>query len=125
MSSAVQRPVSDPLSDVLDMLHLRGEVVGRSELVAPWGISFPEGVARFHLVERGSTWLRATGTARSIEVSAGDLVMLANGAGHALTSVPGASAIPLHFSGALELIQSRRPRRSTSRGRRMPEAALY
>jgi AraC-like DNA-binding protein len=95
VSTVVQRRASDPLSDVLDMLHLRGEVFGRSELVAPWGISFPEGVARFHLVERGSTWLRVTGTARSIEISAGDLVMLANGAGHVLTSAPGASAIPL------------------------------
>jgi len=35
------------------------------------------------------------------------------------------SGVEHNFSGALELIQSRRPRRSTSRGRRMPEAALY
>jgi len=91
----VQRRVSDPLSDVLDMLQLRGEVFGRSELVAPWGVAFPEGIARFHLVERGSTWLRATGATRPIEISAGDLVMLANGTGHALTSTPDANGITL------------------------------
>lgn len=95
MSNTASRKASDPLSDVLDMLHLRGEVFGRSELAAPWGIRFPDGIARFHLVERGSTWLRANGTPRAIEVSAGDLVMLANGAGHALTSTADGDSVPL------------------------------
>jgi AraC-like DNA-binding protein len=95
MASIAQRRVSDPLSDVLDMLQLRGEVFGRSELVSPWGISFPAGMARFHLIERGSTWMRVSGAERAFEVSAGDLVMLANGAGHELTSAPEARSIPL------------------------------
>lgn len=77
------------------MLHLRGEVFGRSELVAPWGIAFPSGMARFHLIERGSTWLRVAGAEPAFQVSAGDLVMLANGAGHEMTSSPGARSVAL------------------------------
>jgi AraC-like DNA-binding protein len=95
MVTTVNRTPTDPLSGVLDMLHLRGEVVGSSQLVAPWGISFPAGLARFHLIERGSTWLHVKGVKPAFEVFAGDLVMFVNGAGHILTSGRSRSAIPL------------------------------
>jgi AraC-like DNA-binding protein len=95
MVTTAPRTQTDPLSGVLDMLHLRGEVFGYSQLVPPWGISFPAGLARFHLVERGSTWLHVKGVNPSFEVFAGDLVMFVNGAGHTLTSGRSPSAIPL------------------------------
>lgn len=90
----------DLLSDVLRELRLRSTVLSILDLRAPWGLT-KERVAAipFHLVLEGQGLL-LRGRARPVEVTAGDLVMLPRGEGHALVSEAGASAPS--FAGLLE-----------------------
>ena len=85
----------DVLSDVLGLLRLRGQVYCRTELSAPWGLSFTSEQAQFHVVERGSCLLRPDGSREMIAVAEGDLVVLPHGRGHRLLDAPGSSAVPI------------------------------
>jgi AraC-like DNA-binding protein len=89
-----ERPL-DLLSDVLGVLRLRGEVLCRSELSAPWGLGFEAGDAHFHLVERGSCLLERTSSSETLQLSAGDLVVLPHGHGHRLLHARGSKAVPI------------------------------
>jgi AraC-like DNA-binding protein len=87
---------ADVLTTVVDSLRLRGSVFCRAEMAAPWGLSIPEGPhAHFHLVERGSCWLRLQGVEEPVPVSSGDLVVVPHGRGHVLLDNPRTPAIPL------------------------------
>jgi AraC-like DNA-binding protein len=85
----------DPLSDVLDMLQLRGDVYARTEAASPWAIAFPRGEARFHFVERGAVWIRVEGVSQAVRVGEGDLVVLPHGEAHALGDAPDTHPTPL------------------------------
>ena len=74
----------DVLSDVLGLLRLRGEVFCRTELSAPWGLSFSPDQAQFHVVEDGGCILHAEGSREMVALTAGDLVILPHGRGHQL-----------------------------------------
>jgi AraC-like DNA-binding protein len=76
----------DRLSEVLQDFRLTANSYGRCELKRPWGISFPpQPEARFHFVVSGGCWLRPPKRGWQ-ELSAGDVVLLPRGAGHALAS---------------------------------------
>jgi len=85
----------DVLSDVLGLLRLRGQVYCRTELSAPWGLSFTAEQAQFHVVERGSCLLQRDGSREMLEISEGDLVLLPHGGGHRLLSAPDSKAVPV------------------------------
>ncbi|HET9157006.1 MAG TPA: AraC family transcriptional regulator [Myxococcaceae bacterium] len=85
----------DVLSDVLGLLRLRGQVYCRTQLTAPWGLSFTADQAQFHVVERGSCLLQPDGFREMIAVSEGDLVLLPHGRGHRLLSAPDSKAVPI------------------------------
>jgi AraC family transcriptional regulator, activator of mtrCDE len=76
----------DVLSDVLDTLRLQGTLYFSTELHRPFGIRVPayRRVARFHLVVRGSLWVRVTGQEAPIRLEAGDLILIPHGAEHVL-----------------------------------------
>lgn len=75
---------SDPLSDVLQDLHLSDGSYARCELSRPWGIDFePQKMARFHFVASGECWLHAPSTSW-LRLRAGDVVLLPHGDGHSL-----------------------------------------
>ncbi len=80
----------DVLSDILGALRLQGVLYFSTEFRRPWGLRVPEleGVARFHLVMRGSTWLRVIGTDQPIHLESGDLVLVPHGAEHVLADTP-------------------------------------
>jgi len=92
----------DPLSDVLSTLQLRGDLYGRTEAAGAWGISFPPGPPRFHLVERGEVRVSVEGRRGALHAAAGDLVVLPHGAAHTLGAGSGKQTVSL-----LELIKTR------------------
>lgn len=93
---------TDVLSQVLTLIRLRGELVYTADLSAPWGISFPKGSAHFHFVEEGCLWITTAGAA-PLKVNKGDLLLLPQGIGHAISDSPDTPAqditsiIPDHF----------------------------
>lgn len=80
----------DVLSDILDALRLRGTLYFSTELSRPWGVRVPalERVARFHLVVRGSCWVRVTGEKEPVHLQSGDLALIPHGAEHVLADTP-------------------------------------
>jgi AraC family transcriptional regulator, activator of mtrCDE len=76
----------DVLSDILDTLRLRGTLYFAIELHCPWGLRVPgfRRVARFHLVSRGSLWVRVKGQEEPVHLETGDLILVPHGAEHEL-----------------------------------------
>lgn len=88
-------PPRDALSEVLADLRLSDGSYGRCELTNPWGIEFPAQVqARFHFVVSGQVWLRAPQQGW-VELHAGDVVLVPQGAQHALAHKTSAKLRPL------------------------------
>ena len=81
----------DVLSDVLRAVQLRGSLYFFTEFSSPWGVCVPRygRVARFHLVLRGSCWVRVDGEAEPAHLAAGDLILVPHGTGHELADAPG------------------------------------
>lgn len=85
----------DVLSDILESVRLRSTVWAQTELVAPWGIrADPRPVFAFHVISRGHCWFEADGDV-PVEVSAGDVLVLAPGRGHSLRDRPESPTRPL------------------------------
>jgi AraC-like DNA-binding protein len=92
----------DTLSEVVRSIRLRGNVYARWELSAPWGMALPGGeFAAFHLVEEGECWL-ATGDGSSELLASGQLLLLFDGAAHALSDRRGRAARPIDELVALQ-----------------------
>lgn len=85
----------DALSHVLRSLRLRGSFYALWEVAAPWGLRFgPSRAAPFHYVESGTMWV-VTDDGRAIELAAGDMIVLFDGAGHAIADRPDRTARPI------------------------------
>lgn len=80
----------DVLSDILGALRLRGSLYFSTEFGRPWGLRVPglERVARFHLVVRGTTWVRVVPDDTLVRLETGDLVLIPHGAEHVLADTP-------------------------------------
>lgn len=89
----------DLLSDVLSQLRFKGTLYFRTSFTSPWGVRIPsyEKVARFHLVHRGNCLIRIEGVDKLISLSQGDLIIVTQGAQHALFCDPAREdeALPL------------------------------
>ncbi|WP_157534917.1 AraC family transcriptional regulator [Nocardia inohanensis] len=78
----------DVLADVLAATKMGGTVAAVVRAGRAWGIRFPElPIAAFHYVVEGECWLRREGRPPLL-LSAGDLVLLPQGAGHVMASHP-------------------------------------
>lgn len=94
-SAAWRAEGSDVLTTVMDTLRLRSRVFCRSELRAPWGMALKRSDdAHFHVIERGSAWLRVEGH-EPVALAGGDLVVVPHGDGHTLTDSLATRARPL------------------------------
>ena len=83
----------DVLSEVLRSIHIKGSLYFRTSFTPPWGVAVPRfsNVSRYHLVTRGSCWVRVEGVDTKIRLEKGDLILITNGAAHDLfcdSSVP-------------------------------------
>ena len=90
---------NDALSQILDALQMRGAIYFHTRFSPPWGVSVPAygNVARFHMVMRGSCWVRIVGVPEPIHLSTGDLVVIPHGAAHVLSDQPKRKADSLDF----------------------------
>lgn len=79
----------DVLSDILDLLQLRGTLYFRTAFSAPWSVAVPRhrGAARFHLVVQGRCHVRV-GDDRDVVLEPGDLVVIPDGTAHVLCDSP-------------------------------------
>ena len=92
-----ESPIDDPLAAALRALRMQGSLFSQAELAAPFGVrsgSLPFGV--FHAVVRGRCVLRTPelDPATAIELAAGDLVYLPNGADHIIADTAWQRAAP-------------------------------
>ena len=94
-SAGWRADATDVLTTVMDALRLRSRVFCRSELRAPWGMALKRSdYAHFHVIERGSAWLRIEGQ-EPVALAGGDLVVVPHGTGHTLTDSLATKARPL------------------------------
>jgi AraC-like DNA-binding protein len=106
MARVFKKAGTDTLSEILQTLHLQGQVFCVCELSSPWSMRLPAGdLAHFHVLERGAAVLRLPPDPTSIPLAAGDLVVLPHGSGHVLGD--GAKRTPV----MLEELLARRPPR--------------
>jgi AraC-like DNA-binding protein len=75
----------DLLSQMLDLVRLRGQLVFLAELNHPWALRFDAGSPYFYVVLEGSLTVQVPEEA-SVHAIAGDLIMLPRGVGHILDS---------------------------------------
>lgn len=80
----------DLLSNILELLKLKGTLYFRTSFNPPWGVLVPsfENVSRFHFVHRGRFWLTVAGVKEPLLLEQGDLVIITHGAEHALRDQP-------------------------------------
>lgn len=79
----------DILTDVLNMLELKGWLSSRRELVPPWRYDFAGSRdSLFHVVRSGSAYLQVDGESRLIRLEDGDLVLFPTGHPHTLFDHP-------------------------------------
>jgi len=86
----------DPLGEALHFLRMSGVFYCRSEFSSPWGLELPpfEDCVMFHTVTAGECWIEVDGIDPHL-LRPGELSLVPHGAGHRLTSVPGAAAAKL------------------------------
>ena len=82
----------DAFSDVLELIRVRGNTVFTCAASAPFGMRFPAGKCRLHIIRNGSVSIEVEGIKESYQASQGDLVMLMHGHEHIISDQPGRSA---------------------------------
>ncbi|WP_343563361.1 AraC family transcriptional regulator [Kiloniella sp. b19] len=77
----------DALSQILNILKLRGAIYFHTHFSPPWGVQVPafRNVARFHMAMRGECWLKVEGVEEPVHLSTGDLIVIPHGAAHVLS----------------------------------------
>lgn len=86
----------DVLSDILDLLQLRGTLYFRTAFSAPWSVAVPAHgkAARFHMAVQGRCHVRI-GDAHDVLLNPGDLIVIPGGAAHTLCDSPALEPAPL------------------------------
>ena len=79
----------DPLSDVLELIRVRGNTVFTCAAAPPFGIRFPSGMPRLHIIRSGSVTISVDGMDEVFHAAQGDLVLLVHAHGHVISDRPG------------------------------------
>lgn len=99
----------DVLSDVLDGVCLRSWVTSHSTHTAPWGLRVDGNVPPgFFAITSGRAWLVVDGVESGRWIEAGDLVVLAHGGPHSISSAHGAPLTPIESLLTPEMVRARR-----------------
>ncbi len=89
------KPGTDPLSELLMGMRLRGAHYGKLRLAPPFGIGFPStSHARFHFIAAGDVHLQSL-EGGTISLACGDAVLMPRGDSHSIVSTPGAPVRPM------------------------------
>lgn len=92
--SSSEKPLSDPLSEVLSLLEVQGFLSRRLEASGSWALRFPAYKhMKFGGVIEGSRWVWIEGVTEPLRVEAGDFYLLSNGGPYCFAS--DASAKPI------------------------------
>lgn len=95
MLQSPKHSTTDVLSDILKSIHLGGGVLFRCDMSAPWGMAISKSsTAEFHVIVRGSCWLRIEGRKEPIALQGGDVVAFLHGGAHGLVDAPEREARP-------------------------------
>jgi AraC-like DNA-binding protein len=87
----------DALADVLSAARLGGAVFARTAPRAPWGLAFDAApMAGFHLVVRGSCYLKLESATDPVELHQGDLALVCHGSPHMISNPERARPVPFH-----------------------------
>ena len=88
----------DAIAALLDTIRVRGTAYFSKAVSPPWGMAVTErpGFWRFHLVLEGSTWVSLADGSGSIELCAGDFVIIPFGRAHILSDREEGSAETSH-----------------------------
>jgi len=78
----------DALSDVLELIRVRGNTVFTCAAEPPFGIHFPAGKHRLHIIRSGFVVISVDGIEEMFHASQGDLVMLMHAHGHTISDQP-------------------------------------
>ena len=85
----------DVLSDILQSLRLGGGVYFRCEFSAPWGMDIKRTVLpEFHVIVRGTCWLRMKGLRKPLALHGGDVVAFPHCDAHAILDSPDGKPVP-------------------------------
>ncbi|MBV8124815.1 MAG: AraC family transcriptional regulator [Paucibacter sp.] len=82
----------DAFSDVLELIRVRGNTVFTCAASPPFGMQFPAGKCRLHIVRSGNVSIEVEGLQEQYQASQGDLIMLMHGHGHIISDRPGRPA---------------------------------
>lgn len=90
--------MTDLISNILDMIRVRGTAYYSKNVVAPWGMEVDQHdhLYRFHLVLSGSAWVGLVGEGDRQMLREGDFVIIPDGKGHLLGDAPDRVADSLH-----------------------------
>ncbi|WP_194274087.1 AraC family transcriptional regulator [Variovorax paradoxus] len=78
------QPERDPLSDLLDLVHIRGEMALTCTPATPFALSFPAGASSMHAVTHGTVSVRVEGLADAVRLGPGELILLPHGTAHVI-----------------------------------------
>jgi AraC-like DNA-binding protein len=79
----------DVITDVFNSVSFKSVLFCRSELRAPWAFSVAaHGMAGFHIVTRGTCWLRVGRDKEVTKLAEGDVVILTRGDVHSVSDHP-------------------------------------
>lgn len=82
---------TDPLTQVLSLMRVSTTLFAMADLPGAWGVEFPRGDgAYFHVLDGDDGWLHIGGGPPE-RLRSGDVVLLAHGSPHRLTSSPDAT----------------------------------
>lgn len=87
----------DLLTEVFSTLRLKGELYFRAELSGPFALEVPQDrqLIRFHLVCRGSCWVKTESMDQPVLLTAGSLAVIPHGVSQVLSSEPARPPMPL------------------------------
>jgi AraC-like DNA-binding protein len=86
--------IMDTLTDILGSMHLNGGIYFRCEFSAPWGMEINQAsVAEFHVITRGTCWIKIASKDAPVCLNAGDLVLFPHGHAHQILDAPTSAVV--------------------------------
>src|SRR5262245_7855940 len=76
------------IDNLLHSIRFRSSAYYRPELRAPWGFNIDVRGPTFHIVSHGKCWIEVNGVAKSVQLSAGDFVVLPRSDSHIVRDFP-------------------------------------